>query len=177
MRRLVARRAVEIEPNDTPETATAITLPFAVNGRFETPKDRDYFEIQGKKGERYLISGRTRSMGSPADLFLRLHKADGALLVEAEDAGTDDGVINYTFPEDGVYRLMVEDLLRRGGPEFVYRIEPDGRVSSQPITVDYLTSDLAVVQGLQAGNKVVTEGGQNLRPGLLVTVMQGDAAP
>ncbi len=118
-----ALEQVEIEPNDTPETATAITLPFAVNGRFETPKDRDYFEIQAKKGDRYLISGRTRSMGSPADLFLRLHKADGALLVEAEDAGTDDGVIKYTFPQDGMYRLMAEDLLRRGGPEFVYRIE------------------------------------------------------
>ncbi|HUY32333.1 MAG TPA: PPC domain-containing protein [Pirellulales bacterium] len=127
---------VEIEPNDTPETATAITLPFAVNGRFETPKDRDYFEIQGKKGERYVISGRTRSMGSPADLFLRLYKADGALLVEAEDAGTEDGVINYTFHEDGVYRLMVEDLLRRGGPEYVYRVEFEPYRPGFTLTVD-----------------------------------------
>ena len=60
--------------------------------------------------------------------------------------------------------------------QFVYRIEPDGRVSSQSITVDYLTSDLAVVQGLQGGNQVVTEGGQNLRPGLRVTVIKGDGA-
>jgi multidrug efflux pump subunit AcrA (membrane-fusion protein) len=37
------------------------------------------------------------------------------------------------------------------GPQgqFVYRIEPDGRVSSQSITGDYLTSDMAVVQGIQ----------------------------
>jgi RND family efflux transporter MFP subunit len=61
--------------------------------------------------------------------------------------------------------------------QFVYRIETDGRVSSQPITVEYLTSDLAVVQGLEAGRLVVTEGGQNLRAGLQVTVIQGDAAP
>jgi hypothetical protein len=114
---------VEIEPNDTLQTATPIVLPYAVNGRFEIPRDRDYFEFPAKTGERFLISGRTRSMGSPTDLFMRLYNADGALLVEAEDAGTEDGVINYTFPADGLYRLMVEDLLRRGGGEFVYRIE------------------------------------------------------
>jgi membrane fusion protein, multidrug efflux system len=61
--------------------------------------------------------------------------------------------------------------------QFVYRIEPDGRVSSQPITVEYLTGDLAVVQGLQGGNQVVIEGGQNLRPGLRVNVIQGEGAP
>jgi RND family efflux transporter MFP subunit len=60
--------------------------------------------------------------------------------------------------------------------QFVYRIEPDGRVSSQPITVDYLTSDLAVIEGLDGGSKVVTEGGQNLRPGLQVSVIQDEAA-
>jgi RND family efflux transporter MFP subunit len=60
--------------------------------------------------------------------------------------------------------------------QFVYRIESDGRVSQQPITVEYLTSDLAVVQGLQGGSQVVTEGGQNLRPGLRVTVIRDEAA-
>ena len=60
--------------------------------------------------------------------------------------------------------------------QFVYRIEPDGRVSSQPITDEYLTSDLAVVDGLDGGSRIVTEGGQNLRPGLHVTVIQDDAA-
>jgi RND family efflux transporter MFP subunit len=60
--------------------------------------------------------------------------------------------------------------------QFVYRIESDGRVSSQPITVEYLTSDLAVIEGLDGGSEVVTEGGQNLRPGLHVSVIQDDTA-
>jgi RND family efflux transporter MFP subunit len=65
------------------------------------------------------------------------------------------------------------------GPKglFVYRIEADGRVSSQPISVDYLTQDLAVVQGLPGGSRVVTEGGQNLRPGLAVAVIPEQRAP
>ncbi|MEX0713938.1 MAG: PPC domain-containing protein [Pirellulales bacterium] len=116
---------VEFEPNDAPELASTIAVPGAVNGRFETAKDRDYYAIEAKAGQRFWLRGRTRSLGSPTDLFLRLYKADGAMVAEAEDAGTDDGLIDYTFPEDGVYRLMVEDLNRRGGPEHVYRIEAE----------------------------------------------------
>lgn len=114
---------VEFEPNDTPEAATSVGLPWSINGRFEIPKDRDWFEFAAKKGQRFVFTGRTRSIGSPTDLFMRLHNAGGGVLAEAEDAGTDEGIINYTFPEDGNYRLMVEDLLRRGGPEQVYRID------------------------------------------------------
>lgn len=114
---------VEFEPNDTPETATAIAAAWSVSGRLQTAKDRDFYEFPAKKGERLVFSGRTRSIGSPSDLFLRIYNAAGGLLTEAEDAGTEEGAINFTFPEDGVYRLMVEDLLRRGGPEYCYRIE------------------------------------------------------
>ena len=32
-------------------------------------------------------------------------------------------MLNVTFPADGVYKLMAEDLLRRGGPAHAYRIE------------------------------------------------------
>ena len=114
---------VEIEPNDAPEAATAIALPYAVNGRFEAAKDRDFYEFTVKKGQRFVFAGRARSAGSPSDLFMRLYSAAGGVLAEAEDAGPEEGAINYTFPEDGAYRLMVEDLLHRGGPEFVYRVE------------------------------------------------------
>ncbi|MGH7192555.1 MAG: PPC domain-containing protein, partial [Candidatus Saccharimonadales bacterium] len=118
-----APEQVEFEPNDTPETATAITAAWSVSGRLQAAKDRDYYEFSAKKGERLVFGGRTRSIGSPSDLFLRIYNAAGGLLVEAEDAGTEEGAINFTFPEDGVYRLMVEDLLHRGGPEYCYRIE------------------------------------------------------
>ena len=53
--------------------------------------------------------------------------------------------------------------------QFVYRIDTNGMVTSQPVTVDYLTSGLAVVRGTAAGTRVVVEGGQNLRPGMRVT--------
>lgn len=174
---------VEWEPNDAPETATAVVLPLAINGRFETPKDRDYFEIQGKKGQRFVFTGRTRSLGSPSDLFMRLYNAAGGVLVEAEDAAGEEGAINYTFPADGVYRLMVEDLLQRGGPEFAYRIEiapyqpgfslavdadkfdaPKGGVFTTKVTAvrrDYkgpITLSVAGVDGCTVAGNVIAEG-------------------
>jgi hypothetical protein len=114
---------VEFEPNDSPETATPLELPGGVNGRFQTDKDRDYYQFTARAGQRLVFTGRTRSLGSPSDLFMRLYSAEGDKLAEAEDAGKLDGVINHTFAADGVFRLMVEDLHRRGGPEHGYRVE------------------------------------------------------
>ena len=174
---------IEFEPNDAPESATAVTLPWSINGRFETPKDRDWFEFQAKKGDRFLFTGRTRSISSPTDLFLRLYNATGGLLVEAEDSGMEEGVLNFTFPEDGAYRLMVEDLLRRGGPEQVYRIDidryqpgfslsvdaekydaPKGGVFVAKVTSvrrDYngaIALSVVGVEGAQVANNVIPEG-------------------
>ncbi|HEY5315830.1 MAG TPA: PPC domain-containing protein [Pirellulales bacterium] len=114
---------IEFEPNNSLETASPIDLVGAVNGRFEVPHDRDYFRFQAKKGEHWLLVGRTRTLGVPTDLFLRLYDAAGKQLAEVEDTAGEEGTIDYTVPADGTYRLMVEDLLNRGGPEQVYRVE------------------------------------------------------
>lgn len=57
------------------------------------------------------------------------------------------------------------------GPDgkFVYLIAEDKKVSTQPVSVEYLTSELAVVNGLAAGSHIVLEGGQNLRAGMSVS--------
>jgi len=114
---------VEFEPNSSAETASPVQLPGAINGRFGAKADRDHFTFTATKGQRLVFTGQTRSLGSPADLFMHVYKPDGGQIVEVDDTGTEEGVLNVTFPEDGTYRLMVEDLNRRGGPEFVYRVD------------------------------------------------------
>jgi hypothetical protein len=113
---------LEQEPNNTPETSTPVKLPGALEGRFETRGDHDYYQFEAKKGERFVFTGQTRSLGSPSDLFMRLYNAEGGLLAEAEDAGPEEGILNYTFPADGLYRLRVEDTNHRGGSDEAYRI-------------------------------------------------------
>ena len=128
---------LEKEPNDGMKTATSLEPPCAINGRFGSKRDRDYYSIAGKKGDRILIRGETRLSGSPTDLYLRLEKPGGDKIADAEDQSYDpgkdkqkgknyyfdEGSIDHTFTEDGLVILMVEDLTGRGGPEHVYRLE------------------------------------------------------
>jgi len=114
---------LEQEPNDKPELSTQVKVPGAIEGRFEVRGDRDYYQFEAKQGQRLVFTGQTRSLGSPTDLFLRLYNAAGGVLAEAEDTGTDEGSINFTFPADGLYRLAAESTSHRGGADDVYRIQ------------------------------------------------------
>jgi len=60
--------------------------------------------------------------------------------------------------------------------KFVYVVGPDLTVKQVPVTVAQIINERAVVQGLDAGQKVVLEGGQNLRPGGKVTIASASAA-
>lgn len=116
-------QTLEAEPNDTAETATRIALPCGINGRFHAAKDRDHFTFHAKAGSAYLFRPITRSIGSPCYLQLSVFKPDGALLAEAPVTDADEQSLTVTIPADGAYRLVVEDLLRRGGPEYAWHVE------------------------------------------------------
>lgn len=56
------------------------------------------------------------------------------------------------------------------GPEkkFIYVVGPDDKVASVSVQVRLIQDGIAVVEGLEAGARVVVEGAQNLRPGSVV---------
>ena len=45
-------------------------------------KDRDCFQFTAQKDQRLVFHGKTRSLGSPCDLYLRLETADGQKLAQ-----------------------------------------------------------------------------------------------
>jgi len=112
---------MEAKPNDV--KPQRISLPAAINGRFAKPKDRDCFEFAANKGDRLVFRGRTRSLGSPCDLYLRLESAAGKKLAESPMTGADESSLTNTFKEAGVFRLVVEEAAQLGGPEYFYRLE------------------------------------------------------
>jgi hypothetical protein len=117
---------IETEPNDSPEQAAPLETAGAMNGRIAAPGDRDYFRFRAKKGNQIRFVGRTRSFGSPTDLYLRLFSGDGKRqLAEADDQGLDEGALEAKIDADGEYLLVVEDLIGRGGPAYTYRLEID----------------------------------------------------
>jgi len=131
-----AAEQLEQEPNDTPEMAMKIERRGAIEGRFAVDHDRDWYAFTATKGSRLRVVGRTRSLGSPADLYLRLFDATGKQqLAEAEDTAGEEGVVDHTFAADGTYLLSVEELLNHGASDRVYRLELEPGSPSFSLTV------------------------------------------
>ena len=114
---------VEVEPNDTPETATPAELPLALNGVIEKAGDIDHFRFKAKKGQVYDVHCYARRLGSPLDSVMVLSVFKGGAIAANDDAVGPDSYFRVTIPADGEYVLSVTDHLKKGGPTYAYRVE------------------------------------------------------
>jgi hypothetical protein len=117
------KQATESEPNNVPKTASRVNLGEDLNGRLDAPDDVDDFVFHGLANEYVRFTSISRRLGSPADLALRLLKADGNALASAESQAGQEATLGATLPAAGDYVLEVRDLSHRGGPRFVYHVE------------------------------------------------------
>jgi len=115
--------ATEQEPNDTPAAATPFKLPAQLHGAFNKPHDRDIYQFPAKKGDHILIRSKTRSIGSPCDLFIRLAKSTGSKLADSKSDIADEASLDSSIPEDGTYLLIVEELTGQSGPAIYYQLD------------------------------------------------------
>jgi mono/diheme cytochrome c family protein len=73
---------MEVEPNDTPQQATAISTPANVNGRIGPTTqpgaiDVDVYRFEAKKGQNYVIETLASRRGSPVDTKIEVLHPDG----------------------------------------------------------------------------------------------------
>lgn len=118
-----------------------------------------------------LPNGELRS-GELLFLDNAVDKASGTLLAKAKFANQDQqlwpglssSVTIELAPEKG---LLVPLQAVQTGPEqrFVYVIDDNQQVKAQPIKLLRSQNDLALIEGVAKGTRIVKEGGQNLRPG------------
>jgi hypothetical protein len=139
----------EREPNDSVETAQAVTLPIIINGRIGQPGERDVFKFDGHAGQQIVAEVFARRLDSPLDSFLRLTDADGKQLAfndDFEDKGSGlnthhaDSYLTATLPADGTYFVHLNDTQGQGGPEFAYRLrisepQPDFALRAVPSSI------------------------------------------
>lgn len=114
---------VESNPADKPDEPTPASIPGYFAGKLDPAKDRDQFQFTAAKGTPVSFRSLTRSAGSGAILMLRLHNAAGNQLAESPLTDSDEPILNFTIPDDGAYRLSVEELAGRGGPDYAYAVE------------------------------------------------------
>ncbi len=139
--------AIEVEPNDTLETATLVTakVPATLNGVLGKPGDVDWFAFELAKDQKLSIQGLARTIGSAADLELVMFNADGREARRVDDTDLDEASFDFKADKAGTYRLQVRDLARDGGPEFAYRIDiKEGGPQFQLLAE---AADLTVPQG------------------------------
>lgn len=139
---------LEKEPNNKREEGTAFNAPAVLYGIVGAAGDVDHFRFTGKKGQRFELRAMARkTLRSPLDAVLRLRDLKGKVIASNDDTGSPDSFFEATLPADGDYVVEIHDHLRRGGADFVYRVEvypptpsivlrlPE-RVQYQPITLD-----------------------------------------
>ena len=68
-------------------------------------------------------------------------------------------------------------IILRGAERSVYIVGPDGKAQLKNIQLRYTFGELAVVEGIAAGDPVVLDGKQNLRPGAPVKVQPAAVNP
>lgn len=115
--------ALEQEPNDDVKTATSGDVTLAFNGVIEKPGDVDHFRFGATKGQVFQVECLARRLRSGLDPVVNVLKADGGNIAGNDDSRGPDSAFRFTAPEDGEYVLRVTDHLRRGQPDFIYRVE------------------------------------------------------
>jgi len=142
---------LEAEPNDQAATATPFTLPLACNGVIAKPGDVDHFKFKAAKGQQLDFKVFARSLGSPLDAQISLHRADGNAFAGNDDSGGPDSYLRTGMPEDGEFIILIRDHLGQGGVDYAYRIEVTPVTPSLtlglPERTQYVDTTLSVPQG------------------------------
>jgi Bacterial pre-peptidase C-terminal domain len=114
---------IEAEPNDTHDRATPFTPPVALNGVIEKAGDVDSFTFHAQKGQTYDIRVFARQVRSPLDPVIVLFASNAGQVAANDDSVGPDSYIRFNPPRDGDFVLAVSDHLKKGGPEYTYRVE------------------------------------------------------
>lgn len=129
--------------------------------------------------------GELLSEGSLSLIDNRVSDATGTVRIKGDFANVHgrlwpDQSVVITVQAAILREAMVvpQRALRQGAQNtFVWRVR-DGKAAPQPVTVTYADADIAVVEGVEAGDRIVDDGHSRLRPGTQVHILEGrDTAP
>jgi hypothetical protein len=132
----------EIEPNDTMDTATLVTIG-DTEGRIGVEGDVDYFKISLEAGQPMYFAALAGS--HMPKVRLAVLDAQGQVLVETQDWPDDEVIFNFITPVAGDYylRVVARNSYSTGSYGLLVRLMPDGESNHRPeyaIPVQYGSS-------------------------------------
>ncbi|MGH7226111.1 MAG: hypothetical protein ACRELF_23090, partial [Gemmataceae bacterium] len=121
--------SVEIEPNDDAAKPQMIQLPAVVSGRFDRPRDADWYEFETPANGSYAFEVYCERIAGRADPYLVVMDDKDNRVADLDDFGQrinafdghlrdPSGTVNLTGKRR--YRVLVQDRYRRGGARFQY---------------------------------------------------------
>lgn len=101
----------------------------------------------------------------------------GTIALKARFANADHllwpGAFQHVSVEAGTQQVVVlPPQAIQNGPQghFVYLVDDHGRATTLPVNLLRIQQQMAIVEGVNQGTRVVIEGSNNLRPGIQVAV-------
>lgn len=120
---------LDMEPNDTAESAQTISLPMVICGRFDRPGDADWYRFSAKKGDSFAIDLLCERLELPGDPYVLVFDEKGNEIATFDDHGINfnalaqanrDPIGVLKIPADGQYRIFVQERYRNGGVRYQY---------------------------------------------------------
>jgi hypothetical protein len=133
----------ESKPNDTLQSAEAVTFPATICGAIERPEDVDFFKFHVAAGTALTfhvrcqrLQNKIHDLQEHADPILTLRNSSGSVLAANDNYFFGDPLLHYQFQKDGDYNLEIRDARYSGNPYWQYSIE----VSDRPFVTNVYPS-------------------------------------
>lgn len=146
----------------------------------ENQQDGDVMKVKVSVGE----SGKKTYEGKVIVIDNQVDPSIAAVRVKAQIPNDDKTLLPGQFARVSLIANTLKDALSipsqavvinpRG--KLVYVIDQDGKAVAKPVKVVYEYQGTSVVTGIEAGDRVVVEGKQNLRPGSKVREAKADTS-
>ena len=181
---------LEQEPNDNRDQAQLLELPAVVAGRFDKPRDADWYQFKTSEAGNYFCDVYCERIAGRADPFALFIDEQGNRVNELDDYGhrlnAFDGHLRdpagnpVGLQKEKTYRVLVQDRYGHGGQRYHYvlhlrRPQPDFYIASVERGNDPMATtlykgtatwlDLVVHQADEFTNEVVVTA-ENLPPGV-----------
>lgn len=120
---------LEAEPNGASTQSQPLTLPAIVSGRFDEPRDADWYEVSVGENGSYMVEVYCERIAGRADPYVAVFDEKNNRVTELDDYGhrvnafdghlrDPSGSVNLNANQK--YRLLVQDRYSRGGARFQY---------------------------------------------------------
>jgi RND family efflux transporter MFP subunit len=154
------------------------TLPENTLAKVLAARSSGQLEVAAETADGKLLPGKIVFVNNTVDT------STGTISLKASFPNADKRLWPGSFvhlrlvagADESAVTLPPQSLLQGPSGRFVYVVDANGAVVSKPVSLLRIQDQVAVVDGLDGGERVVSEGQAGLKPGMNVRVSNGTPA-